>query len=93
MSSNATMLWPVWNDLEFVSHAILPHKTEDHYITLIKFFYDKSFNYSAVVLKYSSNPKSFNFQTLTEVSMSEYDYLIKLLKEEVQKIDKGGGYC
>ncbi|CAH1394070.1 unnamed protein product [Nezara viridula] len=67
LTANATLLWPVWNDLEFVSHAILPHKTEDHHITLAKLYYDKKMAYNTLLLKYSANPKSFNFHSLIEV--------------------------
>ncbi|BES90627.1 Domain of Unknown Function (DUF1081) [Nesidiocoris tenuis] len=67
--ANATLLWPAWNDLKFLSHVILPNKSDEIHTAMVHLFYQKDLRYGAHAIKYFRHPEQFDFLTMSEFSV------------------------
>ncbi|KAF6216312.1 hypothetical protein GE061_000653 [Apolygus lucorum] len=71
LCANATLLWPIWRDLKFLSYVILPNKTEEVHTIMAHMLYKKDFSYGAHLLKYFRHPQQFDFATMSEFAVTD----------------------
>ncbi|XP_024085563.1 apolipophorins [Cimex lectularius] len=71
LCTNATLLWPSWNNLRFMSFAVLPHKMNVTHTVLSKLFYNRDYSYITYIVKYIKEPNQFDFISMSEVVLKK----------------------